>query len=136
MAYRILLEVLIFLLPFFAFGLYRLLITDAETEGRKTWPIRTLFAIGAVLAIGLWVFFILREDKVRDVCWTPPTYDAENKVLIPAKRVPCKQDVTRVGEPANDIPDRLLPEVPEPAEGVDPEGDEAPRDEAPRGGPD
>ncbi len=136
MAYRILLEVLIFLLPFFAFGLYRLLITDAETEGRKTWPIRTLFAIGAVLAIGLWVFLILREDKVRDVCLTPPTYDAVNRVLVPARRVPCEQDVTRVGEPARDRPGRSGPQVPEPAGNVEPDSADAPADGAPRGAPD
>lgn len=104
MVYRLLMEVGIFLTPFILYGVYRLLVRDAQAEGRKTWPINTLFAIGAVLAIGLYIFLALREDKDRDLCYEPARF--EDGHLVPAQTVPCERarDLTRLGEPTSDSP--------------------------------
>lgn len=102
MAYRILLQVLIFLAPFLMYGLYRLLMADAQAEGRKTWPIRTLFGIGAVLTIAFWLFLVLREEKSREICYEPERF--VDGVLVPPRQVPCERDLTTLGEPLKEDP--------------------------------
>ncbi len=93
MAYRILLELALFLSPFATFGVYRMLVNEAEAEGRDVWPIRRLFLVGVVLAGGVWVYFILREDRQRGVCREPARF--EDGVLIPERLYPCEVDVAR-----------------------------------------
>ncbi|MEL7127991.1 MAG: hypothetical protein AAGK23_00450 [Pseudomonadota bacterium] len=104
MPYRILLELLIFLSPFAVFGLYRMAITDAEAEGRKAWPINALFVIGFVLALALWIFFILREDRDRGVCQTQPGFDPVTRELIPVREFPCDANVEDIGIPRSEDP--------------------------------
>jgi len=62
---RLLFQLFFFALPFIMFGLYRLAVAEAEQEGRKPWPIRVLFGIGLLLAVGSWVFFIA-IDRIGD----------------------------------------------------------------------
>ena len=58
---RILLQMVLFALPFILFGIYRIAITEAEQEGRKPWPIRALFGAGLGLAIGGWLILIVLD---------------------------------------------------------------------------
>lgn len=104
MAYRVALQVAVFLLPFIMYAIYRLLITDAQADGRKVWPINTLFGVGAAMTIGLWVFLAAREPKDRDLCYEPAR--VENGVLVPGRQVPCDQsrEIINVGAPTTDQP--------------------------------
>lgn len=102
MAYRILIQLFFFILPFLAFGFYRLLVADAEADGRKAWPVHMLFGVGAALAAAVWGLFILTEDRDREVCIIPARF--EDGVLIPQQTIPCEQDVTGTGIPLSDDP--------------------------------
>ncbi len=106
MAYRVALQVAVFLLPFIMYAIYRLLVTDAEADGRKVWPINALFSTGAVLTIGLWVVLASRETKVRDLCYEPA--HMQDGVLVPGRQVPCpdSRETIDVGAPATDRPGR------------------------------
>ena len=97
MAGRLLFEFVVFSIPFVVFGLYLLATASAEQEGRRKWPINTLFLIGIGLATIVWFILILMEDKQRDICHEPARF--ENGVLIPARDYPCEHDVTNVGMP-------------------------------------
>jgi len=103
-AYRVALQLAVFLLPFIMYGVYRLLISDAQADGRKTWPINSLFGAGAALTLGLWVYLASREDKDRDNCYQPA--GMENGVLVPGKQIPCPEgrSVIDVGAPTTDEP--------------------------------
>ena len=50
MAGRLLLELVIFSLPFLVFGLFLLATQSAEEAGKRKWPIQLLFLIGIGLA--------------------------------------------------------------------------------------
>lgn len=115
MPYRILMELAIFLSPFAMFGLYRLAIRDAEVEGRKAWPINALFGIGFVLAVLLWLYFILREDRDRNMCSEAARFDSETRELIPGREYECDSDVETLGRRIVEEPDRPEP----PADGED-----------------
>ncbi|MEL6245680.1 MAG: hypothetical protein AAFQ85_10055 [Pseudomonadota bacterium] len=109
MAYRVAIQLFFFLLPFMAFGLYRLLVADAEADGRKAWPVHWLFGIGAAISAAVWFWFVFSEDRDRNVCREPAQF--ENGVLIPGRDVPCEKDISRVGLPQEG-------ERPGPAQGV------------------
>lgn len=120
MARTIVIQLILFLLPFLGYAFYRMLLSDAQAEGRKTWPISALFGAGAVLAISGFVFLALNEERMPDMCHQPARY--ENGELIPARSVPCERDMTKVGAPARDRtgPSQNAPEIdPEPAETPD-----------------
>jgi hypothetical protein len=102
LAYRIVLQIAVFLLPFILYGIYRLWMRLARRQGRQTWPISVLFGIGAVLAIGLWTYLAMREEKVREVCYEPARL--VDGVLVPSRKVRCDRDMTTVGAPASDRP--------------------------------
>lgn len=102
MARTVVIQLILFVLPFLAYAIYRLLVTDAEADGRKTWPINLLFGAGALLTLAGWAFMASRETKERDLCIEPPRY--EDGVLIPQRTVPCERDLTRVGAPKTDTP--------------------------------
>ena len=97
MAGRLVFELFIFSIPFLVFGLYVLVTTNAEVEGRRKWPIQILFLIGLGLATAVWFLLILLEKKERDVCHEPARF--ENGVIIPARDYPCEQNVRDVGVP-------------------------------------
>ncbi|MEO1569413.1 MAG: hypothetical protein AAFR41_03040 [Pseudomonadota bacterium] len=104
MTYRIVLQVAVFLLPFIFYAVYRLLIADAQSDGRKVWPINSLFGVGAALSAGLWAYLTLREVKERDICNEPARI--ENGVLVPGRQVPCEtpRNLIDVGAPTTEEP--------------------------------
>ncbi|MEL7482055.1 MAG: hypothetical protein AAGJ29_10890 [Pseudomonadota bacterium] len=104
MPYRVLMELAIFLSPWAVFGIYRILVRDAEMEGRKAWPITALFGIGLVLAVGLWVYFIMREDRDRNMCREPSRFDPVTRELIEGREYPCDADIETIGEPRSRNP--------------------------------
>lgn len=99
MAGRILFEIFIFSIPFIVFGLYLLATAEAEQEGRRKWPINTLFLCGIGLATVAWFALILLEPKQRDICHEPARY--ENGKIIPARDYPCEHNITNVGVPGS-----------------------------------
>ena len=64
----VLIELFFFSLPFLMFGVYRLLVRDAEAQGKKAWPISILFIAGLSLAIVAWLFMIFKQDRIDDRC--------------------------------------------------------------------
>ncbi|MEH6808065.1 MAG: DUF6111 family protein [Hyphomonas oceanitis] len=114
MAGRLVFELFIFSIPFLVFGLYVLVTTNAEVEGRRKWPIQILFLIGLGLATAVWFLLILLEKKERDVCHEPARF--ENGVIIPARDYPCEQNVRDVGVPLKRDP------------GIVPQGADGPSD--------
>lgn len=100
MALRILLQLAIIGIPFMAFGLYLLLSTAAEEEGRRKWPIKALFAVGISLSLIVWVSLILREGRSRHICYEPPV--VINGEIV-KREYPCERD-TNFGVPLNDNP--------------------------------
>lgn len=109
MAYRIAIQIFFLMLPFLVYGVYRYLLADAENDGRKVWPINTLFITGAVISASVWIFSVMTENRQRDVCRQPARM--ENGVFIAGSTEPCEKDVTRVG-----IPDSSI--RPRPARGI------------------
>ncbi|MEM1114827.1 MAG: DUF6111 family protein [Pseudomonadota bacterium] len=120
MARTIVIQLVLFILPFLAYAFYRLLLSDAQADGRRTWPIRALFGTGAALAIAGFGFLVLSEDRSPNMCHEPARY--ENGELIPARSFPCERDMTTVGAPAGDNsgPSQSAPEIdPEPVSAPD-----------------
>lgn len=101
MPYRIAIQLVFFLLPFIAFGLYVLATTDAEREGRRKWPIQALFLTGLALTTAVWFFKIFTENNERNLCIEPPR--SENGQIIPARTYPCERDAN-FGAPTTDAP--------------------------------
>lgn len=118
MAGRLVFELFIFSIPFLVFGLYVLVTTNAEEEGRRKWPIQILFLIGLTLATIVWFALILFEKKERDVCHEPARF--ENGVIIPARDYPCEQNVRDVGVPLSRDPGFVPQGADGPGEGRDP----------------
>lgn len=125
MARTIVIQLILFLLPFLGYAFYRMLLSDAQAEGRKTWPISALFGAGAALAIAGFVILALNEERSPNMCYEPARM--EDGELIPARSFPCERDLTTVGAPSVDrsAPARNTPETdPEPASAPDtPEND-------------
>lgn len=102
MATRLLFQLFFFLLPFLAFGVYRVAIAEAELDGRKPWPIRWLFGIGAMLAVLSWLAFIFIDRGGEEYCYKPSRLvDGE---IVRGERYPCDRDLTGIGLPANNDP--------------------------------
>ena len=103
MVRTVVIQLILFLLPFLAYAIYRLLLTDAEEDGRKTWPINALFGAGAVLAVTGWVAMALNSPSNPELCYEPPR--TENGVVIPARSYPCERDLSTVGIQAGSPPE-------------------------------
>ena len=102
MATRLLFQLFFFLLPFLAFGVYRVAIAEAELDGRKPWPIRWLFGIGAALAVVSWLVFIFIDRGGEEYCYTPSRLvDGE---IVGGERYPCDRDLSGIGLPASRDP--------------------------------
>lgn len=114
----LLLELFFFSLPFLAFGTYRVLVRDAETQGKKSWPISILFIIGLGFAAIFWVFIILQEDRSTNKCIEKARI--ENGVLIPASTYECEKDIDTIGAPRSTDPGGSSDE---PSDGETPEAD-------------
>lgn len=85
MANRILLELLLFLLPFAVFFIYRAASRDLRVRDR--WPLTTLVIAGTVLAVGALILGPLLEPSEQGKCYEAARY--ENGKTIPAKKIPC-----------------------------------------------
>jgi hypothetical protein len=85
MAKRAALELLLFLLPFAIFFLYRAASRDLNIRDR--WPLTTLVVVGGVLAVGALVLGPLMAPSDAGTCYEAARY--ENGKTIPAKKVPC-----------------------------------------------
>jgi hypothetical protein len=104
MGARVLFQLVFFLLPFILFGLYRLAIAEAEQEGRKPWPIRVLFGIGLVLAVGSWLVFIFLDRGGGDQCYRASYIDQETGEFVEGSYYPCDRDVSGIGIPRSEDP--------------------------------
>lgn len=102
MATRIAFQLVLFILPFIMFGLYRLAIRQAKEEGRKPWPIRLLFGIGLILAVGVWLVFIFIDRGGRNECYRPA--QIVDGVLVPGETYPCEKDLSGAGDPLTNDP--------------------------------
>lgn len=102
MAPRILFQLVLFMLPFILFGVYRLAITEAQQDGRKPWPIRLLFGVGLALAVGSWLIFIVLDRGGREECFKPA--QIVDGVVVPGERYACEKDLGSIGLPRNEDP--------------------------------
>lgn len=102
MTYRLLFELIIFLSPFAAFGLWRLATQEAIEEGRKPWPIAVLFGVGAFLAIGAWVVLILLDRGGREICYE--RRQLVDGVMVGGEEVPCEKLKNDLGRAASRDP--------------------------------
>jgi len=124
LAPRVIFELILFLLPFILFGVYRIAVTEAEQDGRKPWPIRWLFGIGAALAVGVWIVMILMNRGGRDECYTATRM--VDGVMVEGEKYACDKDLSGIGTPKTDDPGGVAPGV----GGLSPEkSDDTPPDE-------
>jgi hypothetical protein len=86
MVRRILLELVLFLLPFAVFLIYRAASKDLLIRDR--WPLAWLVGIGAALAAGALVIAPLLTPSDGGKCFEAARY--EDGKTIPAKRVDCE----------------------------------------------
>jgi hypothetical protein len=86
MTQRILVELLLFLIPFAVFLIYRAASRDLKIKDR--WPLTRLVIIGAVIAVLGLVIPPLLEPREADKCFDPTRLDAEGRI-VPAKEIPC-----------------------------------------------
>ena len=93
-----------------AFGLYLLLSTAAEEDGRRKWPLKALFAGGIVLSLVVWVFMIFKEDRSRNICYEPPV--VINGEIV-KREYPCDRD-TNFGVPLSETPGHAATGVDDP----------------------
>mgnify|MGYP005996576813 CR=1 FL=1 len=102
MTYRIVFELVLFSLPFLAFGIWRLARQEALEEGRKPWPITILFASGAALAVLAWVVLILIDRGGGETCIQRAYF--EDGKIVPAREVSCDKVKDQIGQPASRDP--------------------------------
>lgn len=88
MTQRILVEILLFLIPFAVFLVYRAASRDLRVRDR--WPLTRLVVIGAVIAVLGLIIPPLLEPRQTGECFDSVRYDAEGRV-VPPKRVPCTE---------------------------------------------
>ena len=84
---RLILEFVLFALPFAIFFLYRAASRDLSVRDR--WPLTILVAVGGALALGALVIepLLARPDDKK--CYVAPRY--ENGVSIPGRSVDCDE---------------------------------------------
>ncbi|MEQ9316818.1 MAG: DUF6111 family protein [Henriciella sp.] len=102
MTYRLIFELVVFLTPFAAFGLYRLARQEALEEGKKPWPITILFIVGAFLAIAAWVVLIIIDRGGGETCYEPRRL--VNGEMVGGDEVPCPKEKSDLGRPASEDP--------------------------------
>jgi hypothetical protein len=104
LAPRVLFQLVFFLLPFILFGVYRIAIAEAEQEWRKPWPIRWLFGIGLLLAVGSWILFIFLDRGGREECYRASYKDPVTGEFVLGETYPCEKALERIGQPRTDDP--------------------------------
>jgi Family of unknown function (DUF6111) len=88
MTQRILIELLLFLIPFAVFLVYRAASRDLKIKDR--WPLtRLVIAGGAIALLGL-IIPPLLEPRESETCYSAVMYDAEGRV-IPPHKIPCAE---------------------------------------------
>lgn len=88
MTQRILIELLLFAIPFAVFLVYRAASRDLKIKDR--WPLTRLVIIGAVIAVLGLIIPPLLEPRQTDTCNSFSRYDAEGRV-IPSHEIPCEE---------------------------------------------
>jgi hypothetical protein len=88
MTQRIIVEILLFLIPFAVFLVYRAASRDLRIRDR--WPLTRLVVIGGFIAILGLVIPPLLEPREADKCFDPVRYDAEGRV-VPPREIPCAE---------------------------------------------
>jgi hypothetical protein len=86
MTQRIVVELLLFLIPFGVFLVYRAASHDLKVKDR--WPLTRLVIIGAVIAILGLIIPPLLEPRESEKCFDPVRYDAEGRIVSP-REIPC-----------------------------------------------
>lgn len=86
MTQRILVELLLFLIPFAVFLIYRAASRDLRIRDR--WPLTRLVVIGAVIAVLGLIIPPLLEPRQNDKCYDPTRLTADGQV-IPPREIPC-----------------------------------------------
>lgn len=86
MTQRILVELLLFLIPFAVFLIYRAASRDLRI--RDKWPWTRLVVIGSVIAILGLIIPPLLEPRESEKCFDPTRLTAEGEV-IPPREIPC-----------------------------------------------
>lgn len=102
MTYRIVFQLVLFLLPFLAYGIWRLAKQEAIEEGRKPWPITILFATGAALAVLAWIVLVFVDRGGKETCIQRAYF--EDGRVVPAREVPCEKRRDDLGLPASRDP--------------------------------
>ncbi|OYW43276.1 MAG: hypothetical protein B7Z38_02160 [Rhodobacterales bacterium 12-64-8] len=88
MAQRILLELLLFLVPFAVFLIYRAASRDLRIRDR--WPIVPLVVIGAAIAVLALILDPLLKPRETDKCYTSTRLNAEG-IVEPPREIPCTE---------------------------------------------
>jgi hypothetical protein len=88
MTQRILVELLLFLIPFAVFLVYRAASRDLKIKDR--WPLTRLVIIGAVIAVLGLIMPPLLEPKESNTCNSPILLDGEGRV-VPSHEIPCAE---------------------------------------------
>jgi hypothetical protein len=88
MTQRILIEVLLFLIPFAVFLIYRAASRDLRVRDR--WPLTRLVIIGGVIAVLGLILPALFQPRETEKCYSPTRYDAEGRI-VPPKEIDCTQ---------------------------------------------
>ncbi len=108
MAQRIFVELLLFLVPFAVFLVYRAASRDLKIRDR--WPLTRLVIIGTVLAVAALIIVPLLEPSESDKCFSPARY-VDGKTISP-EEIPCaeKQLPGQLTDPS--APPRPVPVAP------------------------
>lgn len=88
MTQRILVEILLFLIPFAVFLIYRAASKDMNIRDR--WPLTRLVIIGGVIAVLGLILPPLLEPREADKCFDPVRMDAEGRVIAP-REISCTE---------------------------------------------
>ncbi len=88
MTQRILVEILLFLIPFAIFMVYRAAARDLRIKDR--WPLTRLVIIGAVIAVLGLIVPPLLEPRETGKCFDPVRYDGEGRIVSP-REIPCSE---------------------------------------------
>lgn len=83
---RLAFQLLLIILPFMMFALYRLATRDARTEAQK-WPFAVLLIIGLSMSAIFYMWMWFREPRGQRTCSTPPKF--ENGKIVESEVVPC-----------------------------------------------
>lgn len=98
----ILIELIFFATPFIIFGVYRLMVRDAEEHGRKSWPISVLFMAGFVFAMVGWFGLVMTQDRSENKCYEKA--QVVDGKLVPGRTYACDKDLEGIGTPASSDP--------------------------------